>query len=154
MAGLVQEQQQKQKKDNENNNNNNNKPHNYSKFVTDVSMYVNQQSGMGSSMGMGNMNINDSLNGKNWYWFNDSGGFKWIPYKDVDIEKLNSAWRNNQKSCLIINGEYRVEFDRSNPDQPAGNQYNNREQNPGGRTVICSKPKNEIHGIPVAKQPM
>ena len=37
---------------------------------------------------------------------------------------------------------------------PAGNQYNNKQQNPGGRTVICSDQKSEIHGISVAKQPL
>eukprot|EP01084_Bolivina_argentea_P184551 318289_1 len=121
------------------------KPHNYSKFVTDVSMYVSQQQPSSNK---------DNLNGKKWYWFNDSGGFKWIPYRDTDIQKLNTSWRNNQKSCLIINGEYRVEFDRSNPNTPAGNQYNNRIQNPGGRTVICSEPRSEIHGIQVGTQPL
>ena len=121
------------------------KPHNYSKFVTDVSMYVNQQQPSSN---------NDNLSGKMWYWFNDSGGFKWIPYRENDIQKLNTAWRNNQKSCLIMNGDYRVEFDRSNPANPSGNQYNNRIQNSGGRAVTCSEPKTEIYSIPVSKQPL
>ena len=61
------------------------------------------------------------------------------------------GWRNQEKFVLIMNDDHRVEFDRSNPDTPAGNQCNNRIQNPGGRTVICSPPKTNIHGIPVQK---
>lgn len=113
----------------------------YSKFVTDVSMYVKPKA-------------SDALAGKKWYWFNDSGGFKWVPYRDNDQNKLNSAWSGGQKSCLIINGEYRVEFDRSNPQNPQGNQYNSRMSSPGGRTVVCSYPAAEIHGIPVDTKPL
>eukprot|EP01083_Nonionella_stella_P149864 476563_1 len=37
--------------------------------------------------------------------------------------KLNTAWQNASKSCLVLNDRYRVEFDRSNPTQPSGNQF-------------------------------
>ena len=124
------------------------KPH-FSKFVTDLSIYVNQQQPVSS-----NNNINDNLNGKLWYWLSDNGGLNWIPYRDNDNQKLHTSWRNNQTKCMIINGNYRVEFDRGNPSTPAGNQYNAHQQNPGGRTVICSKPTDKIHGIPVAKNPL
>jgi len=118
----------------------------HNKFVTDVSMYAQAKP----------QKAQPASNGSKWFWFNDVGGFKWVPYREKDMAKLDAAWRNGQSSCLIINGEYRVEFDRSDPAKPSGNQYNSRMASPGGRTVVCSKPGpgGMIHGIPVAKQPL
>eukprot|EP01084_Bolivina_argentea_P184552 318293_1 len=135
-------------KQNDNNNNinvndNNNKPKysgNWSKFVTQIPADYHSPP--------------DKFKGKSWFWFNDMGGFKWIPYKDIDCKNLNKAWNNNEKSCLVVGGEYRVEFDYNNNNTPSGNQYNNRQQNAGGRTVICADKKSkEIHGIQCAKNP-
>ena len=120
-------------------------PPGYSKFVTDLSMLKYATHWFPPE---------DELSGKKWYWFNDMSGLKWTPYREVDCQKLNQAWKNNQKSCLIVNGDYRVEFNRDNPSNPAGNQYSNRQNNPGGRTVVCSEPTNEIHGVEVSKHPL
>ena len=117
-------------------------PPNYNKFVTDVSMYVNQPKSGGHS---------EALNGKRWYWLNE---MSWVPYRDVDTQKLNMAWRSNQKSCMIINGQYRVDFARNNPDVPSGQQYNNNMQNPGARNVVCFKPAKTYWSLPVANQPL
>ena len=92
---------------------------------------------------------------KQWYWLNDDNGcYKWIPYRQIDIYKLNQAWNENDKSCVIMDGKYRVDFDYSNMVIPTGNQYNLKLQNPGSRTVICHVPSDEIHGIPCATQPL
>lgn len=92
------------------------------------------------------------MNGKKWFWLNLEQ-FCWVPYKDVDNQKLNMAWKSNQKSCMIINGLYRVEFTRDG-DTPSGQQYNNKIQNPGARNVICVVPAKEINTIPVSNQPL
>merc|ERR1712176_1305749 len=62
-----------------------------------------------------------ALNGKKWYWFNCVGGIQWRSYNDADCQKLNVAWINNEESCLVVNGDYRVEFNRSNTSKPGGN---------------------------------
>ena len=122
----------------------------YKKFITEIpDDWDNPPSQNDKNKNNENQNID-----KIWYWFNDNGGFKWIPYRQIDISKLNEAWAAGDKSCLILNGDYRVDFDYSNMSVPAGNQYSTKTQNPGGRTIICSPPTTEIHGIPCATQPL
>mmetsp|Transcript_68538 Transcript_68538/g.61576 ORF Transcript_68538/g.61576 Transcript_68538/m.61576 type:complete len:399 (+) Transcript_68538:62-1258(+) len=133
-------------------------PSHYKKFVTEVpdhwTIPSQDKPNNNNSQKKNNENTNVHMGNKKWYWFNDSGGFKWIPYRQIDVNKLNSSWANNEKSCLILNGDYRVDFDYSNKSAPAGNQYSTKVQNPGGRTVVCSDAKDNIHGIPIASQPM
>eukprot|EP01084_Bolivina_argentea_P006724 12730_1 len=111
---------------------------NWSKFVTQIPA-----------------DYDDPFAGKSWFWFNDFGGYKWIPYREVDVKKLNKAWTKKNKACLIVNGAYRVDFDFKNQKTPCGHQYNTKQINGGGRTVICAKSSaKQIHGIDVSKQPL
>eukprot|EP01083_Nonionella_stella_P280424 954031_1 len=62
--------------------------------------------------------------GDAWLWFNaDPDVLCWLAHSKSDTKKLNTAWQNGSKSCLVSNDRGRVEFDRSNPTQPSGNQF-------------------------------
>merc|ERR1719411_777055 len=133
-------------------------PPNYSKFVTDVSMFSSAGSFASmpppSQAQQQQQNKDDSMAGMKWYWFNDmDGALKWTPYRDEDQKKLMQAFNQGSDAAMIVNDTYRVEFNRNNPNQPGGNQYNAKIQNPGGRTVVCSKAKDEIHGVPITNDP-
>eukprot|EP01084_Bolivina_argentea_P287841 493959_1 len=56
-----------------------------------------------------------------WYWM-DWKESKWIPYRDVDQQILNHAYRYKEEKCNVVNGKYRVEFDKSGS---FGNQFEN-----------------------------
>jgi len=131
-----------------------NVPHNYSKFVTDVSMFY--QSSKAHKYTNVEEQQEDAMDGMRWYWFNDmDGAIKWTPYRQADQEKLMHAYKGGAQAAMVCNDRYRVEFNRQNAAQPGGNQYVNASSNTGGRTVVCSKPqKEEIHGVPLTQEPM
>merc|ERR1712241_1640618 len=116
---------------------------NTSKFVTEIPYH--NQSALSQHSAM-------NLNGKKWYWLNLEQ-FSWIPYRDVDNQKLDMAWKSNKKSCFIVSGQYRVDFSRGG-ENPTGHQYNVKISNPGARDVICHSPGAAINTIPVMNHPL
>ena len=96
----------------------------------------------------------DSIKGKVWYWLSDHKGLKWIPYRQNDLDLINSAWIKKDKSVVIKSGAYRVEFNYDNIQHPTAYQYNCSVQNPQSRTVKCSVPQSTIFGVTVDKNPL
>eukprot|EP01084_Bolivina_argentea_P246242 412143_1 len=80
-----------------------------------------------------------------WYWM-DWEELKWIPYRDVDQQILNQAYRNREEKCNVANGKYRVEFVITGSHQPwaGGNQFDNNTLMLAGvnNPIIRIKPYN------------